>query len=101
MIKLIIEQEQISEFEDIAQEFMTNTLKRSEALITDHSRLSDFVGCGGPSFNTNTYNELAQQWDSWIIASIKTRYSVELEDSRLFLVDLFNRIKQAQKRILH
>jgi hypothetical protein len=104
MRTLRLEQLQIREFLDIADEFLTHVVGHPEALITDRSQLCDFTGCGPPkevNFECDTYNDYCDKWDRWMCEELRRRYGIEIESTRITLVDLFNRIRLAKGPTIH
>lgn len=96
---------QIEAFDAIATEFFDAILGMdySECFVSDESALSHFASCGMPeamSEGAKTLPELYGRWDGWVLQEIENRYGVTLAHTGINLVDLFNRIQEAQQRTL-
>ena len=102
---VMAESTQIEAFDPIATEFFDTILGMdyAECFVSDESALSHFASCGMPdamSEGAKTLHELYDRWDQWVLQEIESRYGVTLEHTGINLVDLFNRIQQAQQRTL-
>ena len=104
------DQFQISAFEEIAIVFFQEILDMDylAMLVTDESALSDFVDCGEycsdfPEELTSLSiprKERYELWTEWVCRKISHRYGIELPDARIYLVDLFRRIKVFKKEMI-
>lgn len=103
---VMAEQFQIEEFDGIATEFFANVLDMDygDCFVSDDSLLCDFSSCGMPdslSTNASDLKVLYAAWDKWIIPEIARRYGVELTETTISMVDLFNRITRAKSVSVH
>jgi hypothetical protein len=104
---LVIEQDQIGEFEDTAYAFFSRIFRKDadEVFITDLSDLSDFRFMRPPGDRPvdtdKPYAQLAAEWDAWVMGEIAEHFQLPLEHTDVNLVHLFNQIEQGKTRVLH
>lgn len=104
---LVVEQDQIGEFEDTAHAFFSSIFRKSadEVFITDLSDLSDFRFMRppgeAPADLGKPYAQLAAEWDAWVLGEVAEHFQLPLEHTHVKLVNLFNQIEQAKTRVLH
>lgn len=103
--QLLVEQDQIGQFEDTAHAFFRTVFHKDadQVLITDLSELSDFCLMGplpeGTLDTSKPYPELVRAWDNWAIAAVKQHYGITLATTCVYLVTLFHQIEQARQRL--
>lgn len=100
------EKDQIAEFDKTAAAFMQTmfNLDASMYMLSDESELDElsYVAVPQSFIDATTPLELRPlSWDDWMLTRIRDIYGVELTTTRIYLVDLFNRIEQARNRQVH
>ena len=98
-------QERIEGYESTAREFFRTVLDLDyrECVVTDQSRLVDFASCGLPEGLADGSGSLAasyEAWDAWVVQTLCSRYGVGIVSPSLVLVDLFEQIEAARRRVL-
>jgi len=97
-------QERIEMYESTASEFFRAVLDLDyrECVVTDESRLMDFASCGMPddlADETSGLAALYEAWDAWVVPIIRSRYGVGDICPAVLLVDLFEQIESARRRV--
>lgn len=99
-------QERIDDFECTAVEFFLAVLGMDygECIVTDESRLSDFVSCGLPediADATQSLKALYSAWDAWVVPAICSQYGLADLSTTMRLVDLFEQIERQGPKQVH
>ena len=97
-------QERIDMYESTASEFFRAVLDLDyrDCVVTDESRLLDFASCGMPydlAVVTSSLAALYEAWDAWVVPVISLRYGIADISPAVLMVDLFEQIESARRRV--
>jgi hypothetical protein len=100
-----LEQDQILQFESIAEKYLLDILGIQVVMLSDLSDLSDFTFSGNMPEDLLTEDmsleELYTTWDEWVIGKTYDEYGITLLDTNISLIALCNRISEKQHARLH
>jgi len=89
--------EEISQYEDIAEGFLGVVLDLDRWFISDESSLSDFSTCGLPEGEYDSLEAARAAWDEWIVTEIKKKYGIKINSTAILLLDLFKLIEHRRE----
>ena len=100
-----VEQDQILQFESIAEKYLLDVLGIQVVMLSDLSDLSDFTFSGNMPEDLLTEDmsreELYTAWDEWVIEQTYDAYGITLLDTQISLIALCDRILEKQRAQLH
>ena len=100
-----VEQDQILEFESIAEKYLLEVLGIQVVMLSDLSDLSDFTFSGLLPDDLLTDDmsreELYAAWDAWVIERTYDECGIVLVDTKISLIALCSQIVEKQRAKLH